>query len=83
MENHNTRHPWIRRQPEVRIEGLVTQVATGDNSTAIRRLIKKWLRAVLRRAVDPIRVLIITQAPPVAARVVWKGRHRWRPASCR
>lgn len=69
MENHNTRYPWIRRQPEVRIEDLVTQVATGDNSTAIRRLIKKWLRAVLRRAVDPIRV----ESTPVGRRATCMG----------
>jgi hypothetical protein len=56
MEHHSTRYPWIRRHPKVRIEDLFTQVATGDSPTAIRRLTKKWLRAVLRRAVDPIRV---------------------------
>lgn len=69
MENHSTRYPWIRRQPEVRIEDLFTQVATGDNPMAIRRLTKKWLRAVLRRAVDPIRV----ESTPVGRRATCMG----------
>jgi len=72
MEHHRNHYPWIRRHPGVRFDDLFLHAAAGEDTGPARRLLKRWLRTVLRHASDPIRI----EDTPEGRRVTCMGVFR-------
>lgn len=69
MQQHPDRYPWIRRRPGVRIDDLFLHATAGEDTGPVRRFLERWLRRVLRRAAEPIRI----ESTPEGRRVTCLG----------
>lgn len=49
-------YPWINRSPSIGLKEILSSVEPGKNARAIKKLIKRRLRTIMKHASDPIQV---------------------------